>query len=96
MKMAKVLASDQCMNVQMEMILGNPEMHHLLPAACGDCPVCTNAKLFPKINKEGTKTLLMGLFIFGKHGIKGKPNLKSLVTAVKEFPNVRRLLLSGT
>ena len=38
----------------------------------------------------------MGLFIFGEHGIKGKPNLKGLVTGVKEFHNVRRLLLSGT
>ena len=60
MKMAKVLASDQCMNVHIEKNLGNPEIHHLLPAACGDCPVCNNAKLFLKINKDKAKTLLMG------------------------------------
>ena len=93
--MAKVVASDQCMNVHIESILGNLELNHLLPVPCGECSVCKNLKTFPKIKKEGTKTLLMGIFIFGENGSKGKLNLKGLVTAVKQFPDVCNLLIAG-
>ena len=47
--------------------------------------MCKNLETFPKIEKEGTKTLLMGIFIFGENGKKRKPNWKGLVTAVKQF-----------
>ena len=93
--MAKVIASDQCMNVHIESILGNPELNYLLPAPCWECSVCKNLETFPKIEKEGTKTLLMGIFIFGENGSKGKLNLKGLVTAVKQFPDVCNLLIAG-
>ena len=95
MQMAKVIASDQCMNVHIESILGNLELNHLLPAPYRECPVCKNSKIFPKIKKEGTKILLMGIYIFGENGINGKPNLKGLVTAVKQFPDVLNLLIAG-
>ena len=71
LQMAKVLASDDCLCVHMEQILGNPEMVHSLPEPCGECPVCRNDKVFFQINKEGTKSVSLDLFIFGNHGIQG-------------------------
>ena len=94
--MAKVLASDQCMSVHIETILGNPEMHEDIPEVCGECPVCKNELVFFQINRQGTKTVLLDLFVFGNHPIEGKPDLKALVKAIKTYPGVRQLIVSGT
>ena len=92
--MAKVLSSDECFCVHIEKLLGNPEMNHHVPPPCGECSMWKNEKLFPQINKEGTKTVLLDLFIFGKNFMPGKPHLKNLVKAIKSYPHVRKLLLS--
>ena len=69
-------------------------MIHHLPPPCGKCTVCKNKKLFPQVNREGTKTVLLDLFVFGYHSIDGKPTLKNVVKAMKSYPNARQLLLS--
>ena len=94
--MAKVLASDLCFNVHIKKLLGNPEMMHHLPQPCGQCTNCKNTKIFPQINKEGTKSILLDLFVFGDHSIDGQPTLKNVVKAVKSYPNVRQMLLSNS
>ena len=96
LQMAKFLASDKCFCVHIEKILGNPEMNHQLPALCGKCTVCKNDKLFPHINKQGTKTIILDLFVFGDNSMTGKPTLKNLVKAIKAYTNVQQLLLSGS
>ena len=94
LQIAKVLAPDLCFNVHLEKLLGNPELNHHLPQPCGECTVCKNKKLFPQINKEGTKGVFLDLFVFGDYLIDGKPILKNIVKAFKSYPNVCRLLLS--
>ena len=96
LQIAKVLASDLCFNVHLEKLLGNPEFDHHLPEACGECTVCKNEKLFPRINKEGTKGIFLDLFMFCDYSIDGKPTLKNIVKAIKSYPNVCRLLLSAS
>ena len=71
-------------------------MDHLAPPPCGECSVCKNEKLFPQINKEGTKSVILDLFIFGENSIQGKPHLKNMVKAIKSYPNVQKLLLLGS
>ena len=94
LQMAKVLASDDCLCVHMEQILGNPEMVHSLPEPCGECPVCRNDKVFFQINKEGTKSVSLDLFIFGNYGIQGQPILNNVLNAIKSYPNVQKLIIS--
>ena len=65
--MGKVLASDQCMCVHIKFILGNPEMNNDLPNLCRECPVHKREHIFFPINQEGTKTVLLDLFIFANH-----------------------------
>ena len=96
LQIAKVLASDLCFNVHLEKLLGNPKLNHHIPELCGECTICKNKKLFPQINKEGTKGLFLDLFVFGDYSIDGKPNLKNIVKAIKSYPNVERLLLSAS
>ena len=67
LQMAKVLASDECLYVHMEQTLGNPNMANTLLERCGQYPVCQNDKVFFTVNKEGTKSLLLDLLIFGNH-----------------------------
>ena len=95
-QIAKVLASDLRFNVHLEKLLENPEMNHHIPQPCGECTVCKNKKLFPQINKEGTKGIFLDLFVFGDYSIDGKLTLKNIVKAIKSYPNVRRLLLSAS
>ena len=94
--MVKVLASDLCFNVHIETLLGNPDMIHHLPEPCGDCTICKNTKLFPQINKEGTKTVFLDLFVFGDHSIDGMPILKNVIKAMKAYPNVRQMIMSNS
>ena len=96
LQLVKVLASDQCMSVHIETILGNPEMRADIPEVCGECPVCKNDHIFFQINRQGTKTVLLDLFVFGNHPIEGKPDLKSLVKAIKTYPGARWMIISGT
>ena len=53
-------------------------------------------QLFPQINKEGKKTVILDLFIFGQHSMCGIPTLKNLIKVIKAYPNVQLLLLSGS
>ena len=95
--MAKVLVSNGCFCVSIEKILGNPDMkNHHIPLPCSECSICKNEKLFPQINKEGMKTVILDLFIFGENSIQEKPNLKNMVKAIKSYPNIQKLLLSGS
>ena len=52
--------------------------------------------MFPKINKNGTTTVLLNLFVFGNGNLNGKPNLTALVTALQTYPDCRRLIITGT
>ena len=94
LQVAEILACDLCFNVHLEKLLGNPEMIHHLPPPCGECTVCKNKKLFPQINREGTKTVILDFFVFGENSIDGKLTLKNVVKAIKLYLNVRQLLLS--
>ena len=76
--------------------MGNPEFDHHLPDTCGECTVCKNEKLFPQIFKEGMKGIFLDLFMFGDYSIDGKPTLKTIVKAIKSYPNVCQLLLSAS
>ena len=96
MQVAKVLASDECMCAHVERLIGNPDMAHDVSEACNQCSVCRNDKLFFQINKEGTKTVLLELFVFGNGDMDGKPDLKNRVQAIKAFPNVRQLIVSSS
>ena len=96
LQIAKVLASDLCFNVHLEKLLGIPEFYHHIPEPCGECTICKNEKLFPHINKEGTKGVFLNLFVFGDYSIDGKPNLKNIVKAIKSYPNVWQLLLTAS
>ena len=95
-QISKVLATDECINSQIEKLLGNPEMEHHQPEPCGDCATCKNKMPFFRINKEGTKSILLDLFVFGDPGIDGKPHLKGLVKSIKAYPNVRAKIVSGS
>ena len=96
LQIAKLLPSDLCFNVHLEKLLGNPDFHHNIPELCGECTICKNKKLFPQINKEGTKGVFLHLFVFGDYSIDRQPNLKNIVKAIKSYPNVRRLLISAS
>ena len=96
MQVTKVLASDECMCSHVERLIGNPDMNGDVSEACNQCSVCRNEKLFFQINKEGTKTVLLELFVFGNTRMDGKPDLKALVKAIKAFPNVRELIVSSS
>ena len=96
--MANVLAADQCMAVHIETILGNPDNTNEQSIPCRNCPVCRNDKVFFTINKEGTKTVLLDLFLFVDRALKEKVTLKALVNAIKSYPRIREkiIILSGT
>ena len=81
--MAKVLASDQCLAVHIESILGNPELTHQPSLPCGNCPVCSNTSPFLTIKKEGTKSVLLDLFVCGERTLDGKPIMQNLVKGIK-------------
>ena len=93
---AKVLASDICMAVHVESILGNPDRSDEPSLACGNWPVCRNDKLFITINKEGTKSVLFELFIVGEQAIQERITLKTLVNAIKTYPQIRQKLIAGS
>ena len=95
-QMARVLASDECMNRHVERIIGNQEKKDVQSSNCGHCNVCNNDRMFPKINKNGTTTVLLDLFVFGNGNINGKPNLTALVTAFQTYPDGRGLIIAGT
>ena len=94
--LAKVLATDQCFNVPVESILGNPEFNHHLPDPCCHCSACKNENPFFQINKEGMKSVLLDLFVFGDPGIEGKAHLKGLVNAIKAYPRVQEKIVSSS
>ena len=76
LQIAKVLATDQCIHLQIEAILGNPESNNYTSEAVSQCSSCTNQNPFFQINKEGTKSILLDLFVFGNPGINDKAHLK--------------------
>ena len=74
------------MAVHVELTLGNPDCLDEPSLACGNCPVCRNEKLFLTIKKEGMKSVLFELFIFGERAIQERITLKTLVNAIKTYP----------
>ena len=94
--MANVLASDQYMAVHIEKILGNPDNTNERSIPCGNCPMCRNDKVFFTINKEGTKTVLLDLFLFSDRALQEKISLKALVNAIKSYPRIREKIMSGS
>ena len=94
--MDKVLASDQCIAVHIELILGNPDLTHQLSLPCGNCPVCFNTSPFLTIKKEGTKSVLLDLFVCGERALDGKPNMKNLVKAIKDYPRIREKIVAAS
>ena len=94
--MANVLASDKCMAVRIESILGNPDSIDEPSLLCGSCPICRNDKLFFTIYKDGMKSVLFVLFIFGDSVIQEKVTLKTLVNAIKSYPRVREKIILGS
>ena len=88
--MALVLASDKCMAVHIESIIGNPGRTNDCSLECGSCLVCRNGKLFLTVNKEVVKSVLFDLFIFGDHAIQERVLLKTLVNAIKNIPEFVR------
>ena len=94
--MAKMLASDKCMAVHIESIIGNPGRSNEHSLECGSCLVCRNDKQFLMVIKEGAKSVLFDLFIFGDHAIQERVLLKTLVDAIKNYPRVCERLISGS
>ena len=94
--MANVFASDQCMAVHIETILGNPDNTDKQSIPCGNSPVCRNGKVFFTINKEGTKTVLLDLFLFGDTALQEKVTLKALLNAIKSYPRIREKVMPGS
>ena len=92
--MTNVLALDQCMAVHIETILGNPDSTNDRSLPCRNCPVCRNDKVFFPINKDGTKTVLLHLFLFGDRALQEKVTLKVLVNAIN--PRVCEKIMSGS
>ena len=92
--MAKVLASDQCIAVHIESILGNPDLTHQPSLPCGNRPVCSNTSPFLTIKKEGTKSVLLDLFVCGERTLNGKPNMKNLVKAMKDYPRIQEKIVA--
>ena len=93
---AKVLASDSCMTVYVESMLGNPDRLDEPSLACGNCLVCRNEKLFSTINKGGMKSVLFELFVFGERAIQERITLKTLVKAIKTYPQNCQKLIAGS
>ena len=52
LKMAKVLATDECISSQIEKLLGNPEMEHHQPEPRSDCSTCKNQMPFFKLIRK--------------------------------------------
>ena len=78
MDVASILAYKRCYNVEMERILGNPDVGTGLVEASGACTNCGRIKLYPTISIGSTRDMIFDLFITGDHTINGDRTFKTV------------------
>ena len=79
MDVASILASKRCYNVEMERILGNPDVGTGLVEASGACTNCGRNKLYPTISIDSTMDMIFYLFITGDHTIDDERTFKTVL-----------------
>ena len=106
-EVAKLLASqNNCYYISFEQCLGNPSTcEHSTSSPCGmcglcrpnnipcgHCPTCLGTEIFPMLNKEGVKLVLFHIFIDSDTSIKEIRKWKTVLEAMKNVPDVNKLM----
>ncbi len=108
-EVAKLLASQsKCYYICFEEFLGNPKTCNSMTSPCRDCricepndtpcgycPTCTGTAIFPILNKEGVKLVLFHIFVDSDTSIKGERKWKTVLEAMKNVPDVNKLMFDS-
>ena len=90
LQVANVIISGKCYAAAFETLLGNPTCPSVPIPPCLDCPACTAAKLFPKLNSKGVVEVLFDYFITSSTSVH--KTLPTTVDFIRKVPNVDHII----
>ena len=104
MEVAKMITvSNKCFFLTLEDILGNPyqpvDPMNDPRTDCGRCPYCRKERLFPKLDKAGTKKLLFDIYhpraVDGITADRVPMTLKTIVDIIRKLHGAKKLLTNS-